>query len=118
MDDKQVEKLLHAVSKLPEKGGLTPGENIRAAVQAKLSRPPVWRRTIDFRIPLYQLAAAAVLAVFGFAGVTFLRPPKQEVIVIQSTRPDDYDKINAAMIKIGVTVGQDRLKSLCDSLLL
>ena len=118
MDDKQVEKLLNEMSKIPEKGGLFPRESIRAAVIAEMSRASVWKRLINYRIPVYQLAAAVILVLLGFAGVTFLKSQKRETVVIQNPRPVDYGLIKSSTIRIGMNVRQDRLKTLCDSLLL
>jgi len=118
MDDKQVEKLLNDMSKIPEKGGLFPRESIRMAALSELSKPVIWKQIINYKIPVYQLAAAVILVFLGFAGVTFLKSQKRETVVIQNPRPADYDLIKSSTVRIGMNVRQDRLKTLCDSLLL
>lgn len=118
MDDKQVEQLLSEMSKIPEKGRLFPRESIRTAAFAEMSKQSIWKRVINYRIPVYQLAAAVLLIFLGTAGVIVLKSGKKETAVIQNPMPADYGWMKSSTVRIGMNVGQDRLKSLCDSLLM
>jgi hypothetical protein len=118
MDDTPVEKLLEKMSKIPGQGGLFPRESIRTAAIEKLARPPAWKRISTLKIPVYQIAAAVVLVFFGFMGFSIYKPQKKDAIVTHNPKPEDYGLIKSSSVRIGVNVRQDRLKILCDSLLL
>jgi hypothetical protein len=120
MDDKQAERLLEEMAKIPEQGRLYPRESIRTAAIAELSKRSIWKLVMNYRVPAYQLAAAVILVFLGFAGITLFHTgePVKENVVILNPQPKDYGLIRSSKVQIGMNIRQDGLKTLCDSLLM